>query len=130
MSPILLPEDEQIGSLYPYKPQIVLVFQDNDLPTGLQQLYLRTKDAPHRRFLSDEEQQLIPWDTLHCHPSFVFASFFLGPAVRDVASMKQYTRLLQETMKVRNVFKRSDVRKYRGHGHSVGERADQGGDLG
>lgn len=109
---------------------MVLVFQLKELPESLQILYQRTKTDERRSFLSEEGLTYIPWDQLHDLPSFVFASFFLGPAVRNDASMKKYRDSVMSTTKYRKPFKRSEVRKNLGFGYSVGERLDQNGHLG
>ncbi|KAF9513953.1 hypothetical protein BS47DRAFT_1362045 [Hydnum rufescens UP504] len=134
VTPIPIPEHErpQNGG-YLYKSQMVLVFQlDDNLPPPLLELYHETGGQP-RRFLSAEEQQrYISWDQLAELPSFVFASFFFGPGAHNRTSMKKYAEAVQETVKVRSAFKRSEIRKNLDlrSGYSVGQRGDQQGHLG
>jgi hypothetical protein len=115
----------------PYIEQTVLVFQiSQDMPPSIWQLYQGSLGSEGRKFLSLDEIQLIPWDTLHTLECFVSASIFFGHAMYDPQDLNQMKTHLAESCIAHTPYKRSHKRPHRGKASSIGERADQRGHIG
>jgi hypothetical protein len=93
VTPILKAGSDGSFQFDQYEPQMVLVFQLQDLE-GLEILYHQLDAEGGHCFLSDEEHKSIPWVTLHLEKSCVFGSFFLAPAVQNLAALKKFSTML------------------------------------